>query len=99
MNPFTGKLNRIGFLIWSILLVPIFSFTALLSLGASLSEEPGSSDLFLVIAVAGFILYMVVVMRRLQDTGLSLFLMILFVFMPITSVILFFLPSRSQTSR
>jgi uncharacterized membrane protein YhaH (DUF805 family) len=99
MNPLSETLTRLGFLLWSILLIICLLGFARLNnvaethgVGAWMTER-------LVIAAIIAIIFLVVFLRRLQNAGLSRWLVILAVPPVVGSVfwiILLFIPTKSK---
>lgn len=102
MNPFIGSLNRVGFLIWNILLFAwVIGFGLLID--ATKSQHVGVYWLSLRI-IWGLVLVVISILvffRRLQNTGLSLWLAIIAIIPFVSSIFwlaLFFIPPKQQTS-
>jgi uncharacterized membrane protein YhaH (DUF805 family) len=96
MNPFTGSLNRVGYLVWSILLILwVIGFGVLID--ATKAQHVGVywlgfRILWMLVLIA---LSLLVPMRRIQNAGLSLWLVLVMI-VPFASMIfwfaLFFIP-------
>jgi uncharacterized membrane protein YhaH (DUF805 family) len=99
MNPFTGSLNRLGFLAWSLPL-PILYVVPLLG---AMSDTPivGVENIVLwLMLIVGLVLTLLILVRRLQDVGftkwyLAVALLISIPLEYIVWLILFFVPSGS----
>jgi uncharacterized membrane protein YhaH (DUF805 family) len=100
MNPFSGSLNRLGFLLWSLLFLAIvLGFGA--SIDATKSQHVGEywlpyRILFVIVFVS---LSILIFWRRIQNAGLSYWFMILW-FIPLVCDIfwisLFFIPPATH---
>ena len=100
MNPFSGSLNRIGFLVWSILLIAwVISFGVMID--ATKAHHGGAYWLPFRIGwgIVFAIVSLLVLVRRLQNAGLSGWLVILWlvpVFGNFLWLVLFFLPPKKS---
>lgn len=88
VNPFTGSINRKTFLIWNIALTIVY-YLILFSLN--------SAKALITYYVIGGIFGLLLVVRRLQNTGLNM-LLLLSLLLPLANIIflisLFFIPPR-----
>lgn len=99
MNPFSGTLNRSGFFIWSILLIAwVLGFAVLID--ATKAHHVGVYWLpeRIIWGVILIFFSALIILRRIQNAGLSIWFIIL-AFMPYVGevfwLILFFLPPKS----
>lgn len=99
MNPFTGSLTRLGFLVWSLPL-PVLYVVPLLG---ALSDTPitGIGNIMLwMMLIAGIGLTLLVLVRRLQDVGFTKWYLVLALLIstPLVYIawpVLLFVPSKS----
>lgn len=87
-NPFTGSIDRKAFLIWNIALTVVYYL---------INFSVGSGKAIVVYYVVAVILGLLLAVRRLQNTGLNM-LLLLALLLPIANIIflisLFFIPPR-----
>jgi uncharacterized membrane protein YhaH (DUF805 family) len=78
MNPFTGTLDRIGFLIWSLICLAIV-FQLGLTIDMTKADHEGMYWLpyRIIIGSVGVVLSSLIIVRRLQNAGLSSWLAII----------------------
>jgi uncharacterized membrane protein YhaH (DUF805 family) len=92
MNPFSGSINRKGYLVWNIALSLIFYLIRF-----SLHSKSALTIYYVFALIIGTLL----IVRRLQSTGLNMWLL-LCLLLPIANLIfliaLFFIPPRSNTA-
>ena|ERR1700722_7808649 len=92
MNPFTGSIDRKSYLIWNIALSLIYY---------ALRSSFNSAPVLIVYAVASLLLCLLLVVRRLQNTGLNMWLL-LAILLPLANIIflisLFFIPPKTSTA-
>lgn len=70
MNPFTGSLNRVGFLVWNLPLLFLYGIPLL----GAMSDTPitGMGNILLwTMLIAGILLTALIILRRLQDIGFT----------------------------
>jgi uncharacterized membrane protein YhaH (DUF805 family) len=102
MNPLSGTLSRLGFLFWSILLIICLLGFARLNNVAEAHHVGAWTTERLVVAAIIAIIFLVVFLRRLQNAGLSSWLVILAVPPVVSSVfwvILLFIPPKSKNQQ
>lgn len=97
MNPFTSSLTRLGFLVWFVLLIPLYSVLLIISLSDSISS--GVSLISWILLISIILMNLLIIIRRLQNAGLSIFLSLVFFLIPMAIIILFFLPPKAKNQK
>lgn len=102
MSPFTGQLNRVGYLVWNVCVVGGGVATALLINSVT---DPRLADTYLaplrvVLMIVFTALALLLTVRRLQNVGLSGWLAIPIAVVPFLGMLfwlaLFFIPSKTK---
>ena len=92
MNPFTGSIDRKSYLIWSIALSLIY---------CAIRFSFNSTPVLIVYLGVSLLLSLLLVVRRLQNTGLNMWLL-LTLLLPLANIIfliaLFFIPPQTSTA-
>lgn len=92
MNPFTSSIDRKGYLIWNIAVAVVYY---IIHFGFN------SDTILIVYYGSSLLLYLLLVVRRLQSTGLNMWLL-LALLLPLANILLlialFFIPPSQSTA-
>jgi ABC-type uncharacterized transport system permease subunit len=90
MNPFTGSIDRKTFLVWNIALSLIYY---------AVRVGFNSTSVLIVFSIISLLLAVLLTIRRMQNTGLNMWLL-LAVFLPVADIVLlialFFIPPKKS---
>ena len=95
MNPFKGTLDRLGFLIWTLLLIPAYLFVLLAGIANDSSSLVSEIVVFLILGLL-MLFTLLVATKRLQNAGLNKWLALLLLLFPYAWPVLFFIPTSSK---